>query len=67
MTKDETACWNLMAQSLRNVLPLLEAAANHKCSGSLQDLPYRGAANGISYVIALEEFVRPLQQHELAS
>jgi hypothetical protein len=67
MTHNEMACWNLMARSLRNILPLMEAAAEHDCSESLQDLPYRAMANGIEYVLAMEEFVRPIQQHELAS
>jgi hypothetical protein len=67
MTKNEVACWNLMANSLRKVLPLIEAAADHECSESLRDLPYRAVANGIGYVIALEELVRPAKQRSLVN
>jgi hypothetical protein len=66
MTKDELACWNLMAKSLRKVLPLIEAAADHECTADFHELPYRAMANGLSYVIALEELIRPVAQ-ELAS
>jgi hypothetical protein len=66
MTKAEIECWNLMAKSLRNVLPLIEAAAEYERSEGLLGLPYRAMANGIGYVIALEELVRPVEQ-KLAS
>jgi hypothetical protein len=67
MTKEEFACWNLMAKSLRKVLPLLEAAADYEPLERLSDSPYRAMANGIGYVIAIEELVRPREQQELAS
>jgi hypothetical protein len=67
MTKDEIACWNLMAKSLRRALPLIEAAADDNCSESLRHLPYRAMANGIEYVIALEELIRPIEHQECAS
>ena len=56
-----------MAKSLRRALPLIEAAADDNCSESLRHLPYRAMANGIEYVIALEELIRPIEHQECAS
>jgi hypothetical protein len=67
MTKEEIACWNLMANSLRSVLPFIEAVAKSKCTSPLGDLPYKEMAYGLGYVIALEEAVRSTQQQKLVN
>jgi hypothetical protein len=67
MTKEQVACWTLMANSLRSVLPFIEAVANSKCTGPLGDLPHRELAYGLGYVVALEESVRPTQQRKLVN
>jgi hypothetical protein len=61
MTKEQIACWKLMANSLRNVLPFIEAVAGSQCINHLGDLPYEEMASGLEVVILLEELVRPEQ------
>jgi hypothetical protein len=67
MTEKEIACWNLMASSLRNVLPFIEAVALSECAKHLSDLPYGEMAYGLGYVIALEELIRPVQERKLVN
>jgi len=67
MTNEELACWTLMANSLRNVLLLIEAAADQQDSARSIDLPFRAMANGLGFVIAIEELVRPTQQEQMVS
>jgi len=67
MTNEEFACWTLMANSLRSILPLIEAAADQQDSARSIDLPFRAMANGLGFVIAIEELVRPTQQEQMVS
>lgn len=50
-----------MANSLRNVLPFIEAVAGSQCTNHLGDLPYEEMASGLEVVILLEELVSPEQ------
>jgi hypothetical protein len=67
MTKEQIACWTLMANSLRSVLPFIEAVVNSKCTGPLGELPYREMAYGLGYVIAIEESVGPTHLRKLVN
>jgi hypothetical protein len=66
MTKDQIACWKLMAKALQEILPFLDAVAESECKDHLAEWPYKDMAYGLEWVIALEEIVRPGQEELVA-
>jgi hypothetical protein len=66
MTKDQIACWKLMAKAHQEVLPFLYAVSESECRDHLGEWPYKDMAYGLEWVIALEEIVRPERAELLA-
>jgi hypothetical protein len=62
MTNEQLACWRLMATSLRKVIQLIEAAAEGDGLNTFHDLPYEDMAYILSYVVTIEELVRPTEK-----
>jgi hypothetical protein len=67
MTKDQIACWKLMAKALQEICLFSMLSRKVTAEITIREWPYEDMAYGLEWVIALEEILRPEQGQTVAN